>query len=188
MALPEYAPRGRAATVSLRAHWDHLSKALTQAGKLLARLTTMAPDALQTDLYILEEFLFDGLMNHLDAELRALFPVADSYEQSDLPLTAMLREENARLHEMALTLYRQMRLPEQDLPAFQRAGQELLQHMQGHLQEEEAILFPYLDAHMSEREVEELLARPMRDHTYGIGPTDHHVSSHHMSRFHRPSK
>ena len=187
MALPEYEPRKTPVTAALRAHWEHFDRVLEQAKRIMARLATLAPDELETELYILDNFFTEGVQEHLDSETRALFAVADSFESDELPITTTLRAENTRLRELTATFHRQIQAPEHDLAALTKTGNNLLLIMQAHLHKEEAILFPYLDARLRATEVDELLVRPMLDHIYDIGPARQHTQAHHTVRFRRPA-
>ncbi len=166
MALPEYAPKKHPVTTALRAHWDHLARVLSQAGKILARLPEIPQSELHTELYFLDDFFFDGLKEHLEAETKGLFRVAEELKTDDAPITARLREENARLRELVGQFHRLSQPIEKDIPALQQTGQQLLHLMQGHLEMEITVLFPYLDARLSDEEVERKLVRPMLDHNY----------------------
>ena len=187
MALPEHEPRQEPATAVLRAHWGHFARVLEQAKHIIARLATLPPQELDTELYILDNFFLEGVGEHLDSETRALFAVADRFEADELPLTTTLRKENTRLRKLMTTFHRQTQCPEKDIAAIMRTGNSLLRVMQAHLREEEAVLFPYLDARLSDTEVEEMLVRPMLDHIYETDPAVHHVETHRHVRFRRPS-
>jgi len=185
-ALPEYFPEERSATTPLRAHWMHLTKALQQAEGILTSLSKLQTDQQGTELYVLDLFLMDGLISHLQAEERTLFPIADELEPTELPISTVLREESRHIRELVIDFHRHLLKPAPDIGLIQLKGIEIIRHAVAHIREGEGLLFPYIDAHMSEKEVMERLAGPMLDHEYDIGPVDHHASSHHMARFHRP--
>lgn len=187
MALPAHQPEERPVTTSLREHWQHLQKVLAQVERMLTELPHDARERQDTNLYELDLFFTDGLMAHLEAEEFALFPVADQLEEGELPITTALRAENQHLRELATEFHRLAQKPERAIYDIQHVGLELYRYMHAHFIEEEKVLFPYLDERLTDEQVEELLARPMFDHNYGMSPTDHHISFHHMSRFHRPS-
>ena len=187
MALPDYEPMKKPVTAALRAHWGHFVRVLAQAQHILTRLPKLPPEELETELYILDNFFTEGVLEHLDSETRALFSVADRFEPDELPITTALRLENACLHELTAIFHRQIQRQEKDLATIQGIGDNLLHIMQAHLREEEAVLFPYLDTRLSESEVEELLVRPMLDHIYDTDPAHHHLSAHLNIRFRRPT-
>ena len=187
MAVPEYRPEQRSATMTLRTHWGHLRKAVTQAERMLDRLPEISRQQRETELYTLDQFLVEGIGDHLSAEECALFPVADQLEPGELPITVTLRAENRRLRALIGEFHRLATEAHEDVAAARQVGRDIMRRLLAHFDQEERLLFSYLDERLTLDEVEALLAGPMLDHNYGVGPTEHHVSSHHMSKFHRPS-
>ena len=186
MTLPAHEAQNEPVTAVLSAHWEYFARVLVQAEHILTRLPELPPFELDTELYILDDFFLDGVGEHLTAETHALFAAAEQFSTEDVPITAMLRQENAHLRELIMTFHRQRLAPDRNITALQHTGHTLLQVMQAHLREESAVLFSYLDARLSESEVEELLVRPMLDHIYPCDPVVPRIPAHRLVRFRRP--
>ena len=128
----------------------------TDAGGAYSHPTPdLQPEELETELYILDNFFMEGVMEHLDAEMRALFLVAEQLEPNELPLTTTLRKENTRLRALTTTFLTAGQVPgKRPCGEIMGVGNLLLCIIHAHLLEEEALLFPFLDARLNERDVE----------------------------------
>ncbi len=190
MTLPAHEAQNEPVTAVLSAHWEYFARVLVQAEQHI--LTRLPAAAVRVGHGVIHPRRFlprpPAPGEHLTAETHALFAAAEQFSTEDVPITAMLRQENAHLRELIMTFHRQRLAPDRNITALQHTGHTLLQVMQAHLREESAVLFSYLDARLSESEVEELRARPMLDHIYPCDPVVPRIPAHRLVRFRRPAE
>lgn len=186
-ALPSFWPEARLPSASLRLHLTHLLQALLQAERMLRTIHTFPTEKLDERIFMLDDFLVNGLLEHLHSEEHVLFPIVAAYRDGDIPLTAVFCQETREVEELVEEFHR-ITTEAFDLAELQRVGLAATHLARAHLDEEEAILLPFLDARMTPNEFEREVAHPMISHGYIDIPSEHHASSHYMQKYHHPPK
>lgn len=185
-SLPAEQPTEALPTAPLRAHLQHLRNAVVQAEIELRLDRSRSTREHGVHFQLVERFLIDGLAAHLATEEAVLFPVCDSLQVDDLPLTTLPRREVGRLSGLIGAFHHLTQAPNFPHASLRNLAAEILRGVRAHLDQEEAVLLPFLDARMTAKDVLVRLVEPMHSHGGGIGPIDHHVSSHHMDKYHHP--
>lgn len=183
-SMPDPAPEAGVPTLPLRTHLARLGKAMDQAEQMLHRLVANGDSRQSEYLYLLDNFIFEGLADHMAAEECVLLPLADELAV-DASIVLALRISANNVRGLAAAFHTQASLPDRDLAQLRETGQGTLRVARAHFAVEESTLLPAFDIRLSLKDVERRLERPMAAHTRAVKPMNHKASAHHMEKYHR---
>jgi hemerythrin-like domain-containing protein len=127
----------------IRKHLDHLD------GKVGALVSAAAPERVSTMAFVVR-FLREHIMTHAAWEERVLYPVIDRCAGSGPhPFTASMRREHRVIERWIDELATERAKAAPDATAFARRTDNLLGLIRAHLEEEEDVALPILDATMT---------------------------------------
>jgi iron-sulfur cluster repair protein YtfE (RIC family) len=134
----------RALHQELRTHTTHLTI-------LAGKLPKQSPEEQTATMTEIVTCLTDNIHSHAKIEEDVLYPVVDKASGSppDYPFTATMRYEHRIVGRWITELRNNANQPSPDITAFTRRTENLLGLISAHLEEEEDILLPVLDAKMT---------------------------------------
>lgn len=134
----------RALHQELRTHTTHLTI-------LTGKLPKQTPEEQKATMTEIVTCLTDNIHSHAKIEEEVLYPVVDKAAGSpvDYPFTATMRYEHRIVGRWITELRNNVNQPNPDVVAFARRTENLLGLISAHLEEEEDILLPVLDAKMT---------------------------------------
>lgn len=134
----------RALHQDLRTHTTHLTI-------LAGKLPKQTPEEQKATMTEIVTCLTDNIHSHAKIEEDVLYPVVDKAAGSpmDYPFTATMRYEHRIVGRWITELRNNANQPSPDVSAFARRTENLLGLISAHLEEEEDILLPVLDAKMT---------------------------------------
>lgn len=134
----------RALHQELRTHTTHLTI-------LASKLPNQPPEEQKATMTEIVTCLTENVHSHAKIEEDVLYPVVDKAADSpaDYPFTATMRYEHRIVGRWITELRNNANQPSPDVAAFARRTENLLGLISAHLEEEEDILLPVLDATMT---------------------------------------
>lgn len=183
-SMPEPMPEADVPTAPLRLHLTRLRRAMREAEHMLERLEQVDAKKQGEYIYLIDNFIFEGIADHMAAETQILLPAAETLAVEGATVLSLRISANG-VRGLAATFHTQVTAAKRDLAQLYETGVKTLRMAQAHFDVEETSLFPSFDASMTKKEVERTLSRPMASHSLAIKPMEHSASSHHMEKYHR---
>jgi hemerythrin-like domain-containing protein len=134
---------------SFRLEHAEFNEHFSQLDDLVGALATASPREQAAHMKRLVAFLADHVEGHTEWEERVLYRVVDRQAGGREPFTASMRHEHAIIRRWSAELAAEAARELPDARAFARRADKLLGLLRAHMEEEEEVLLPVLDRHLT---------------------------------------
>jgi hemerythrin-like domain-containing protein len=134
---------------SFRLEHAEFNEHFSQLDDLVGALATASPQEQAAHMRRLVAFLADHVEGHTEWEERVLYRMVDREAGGREPFTASMRREHAIIRRWSAELAAEAAQKAPDARAFARRADKLLGLLRAHMEEEEEVLLPVLDRHLT---------------------------------------